>query len=624
MAAQWQRARVDPHLRFVAFCTSFFLYELIRVDPSRLYHGIGLIPFPVWSAHHPFVENFLVSPGGPAEYVASYLSQFYHLAWAGALIVTTVAALLAVATDRLVVQLLGRRVPGVRYVPMLLALLSHNRLCWHLGVALQFLTVLPAATAYVRISARRTAWRLAAYLLVAGLLYYVAGGTYVIFVAVCAVRELRRARWVAGGSYLLWGAVLPYGFAHVVSGGPVLAAYSTLVRADWGGPAGIGPYLWGAFGVAIVGVTLLPRPTTDAAASLSSEPRALRAAWPWLGLLLVTGCVIGPTFDRGRHQLLRVNGRASQKQWQGVLEEAERLPRREHTDLVGYAVIRALYHLGRLPEDMFLFPQRIHCLRLSDAPDRADGRSIVETRHFEFFQLGDLLLQLGLVNDAEKEAHEALESYGPHPTVLLRLARVNIVKDRPRAARVLLRPVLADPACGRTAARLTAGLGHEQGADGDPELQRIRAMALAHDLDRAQTYVDERFTELLRTNPGNKMAFEYLMAFYLLANATTPLAESVHRLDELGYETIPRLYEEALLVHESVTGRAVELQGRSISEGTRRRFSSFLAALGCDAARLGFMRGRGGASSAKAAAMRCDFGGTYFFYYVFGESGVIP
>ncbi|RKY09696.1 MAG: hypothetical protein DRP66_01520 [Planctomycetota bacterium] len=62
--------------------------------------------------------------------------------------------------------------------------------------------------------------------------------------------------------------------------------------------------------------------------------------------------------------------------------------------------------------------------------------------------------------------------------------------------------------------------------------------------------------DLLEANPNNPMVPEYLMVVYLLAHNLDKLAANLHRLDDVGYDHIPRHWEEAILVYGSRLGAA--------------------------------------------------------------------
>jgi len=115
--------------------------------------------------------------------------------------------------------------------------------------------------------------------------------------------------------------------------------------------------------------------------------------------------------------------------------------------------------------------------------------------------------------------------------------------------------------------------------------------------------------DLLKANPKNRMAFEYLMAIYLLTHQRDKLAANLWRLDDFGYERIPRHYEEVITILQS-TGKTVDLHGRRISRRTQARFSGYMKTLRSY-----------GSRKAALGALAAEYGDTYFFYSMFGMSG---
>jgi len=86
--------------------------------------------------------------------------------------------------------------------------------------------------------------------------------------------------------------------------------------------------------------------------------------------------------------------------------------------------------------------------------------------------------------------------------------------------------------------------------------------------------------DLLDANPHNRMAFEYLMALYLLSRQTDRLAANYGRIENFDYAEAPP-----------------ETMSRII-------------------------RRHGGRPAAAADALARDFGGTYFFYHLYRVSGM--
>jgi len=106
------------------------------------------------------------------------------------------------------------------------------------------------------------------------------------------------------------------------------------------------------------------------------------------------------------------------------------------------------------------------------------------------------------------------------------------------------------------------------------------------------------------------MAFEYLMAWYMLTKQLDKFAQNLDRLDDFDYPDIPRHYQEAILIYEVFTNKKIDLKGRQISNRTLQRARIF-----------GNIVNRFSSSNRMQAARATagDFGDTYFFYFNFGS-----
>jgi len=81
--------------------------------------------------------------------------------------------------------------------------------------------------------------------------------------------------------------------------------------------------------------------------------------------------------------------------------------------------------------------------------------------------------------------------------------------------------------------------------------------------------------ELLKENKNNKMAFEYLMAYYLLEFRLEDLLEYLGKFKELGYGKYPRHIEEAILVSSFAYPSKNFTIDYSINQQTVEQFEQF-------------------------------------------------
>jgi hypothetical protein len=326
----------------------------------------------------------------------------------------------------------------------------------------------------------------------------------------------------------------------------------------------------------------------------------------WLATLALVGGTAGGvlvTADTGTRAVLRVNYFARHGRWTELLEASRHVPPDRYTIYANCDVNRALYHTGRLASDMFSYPQYGSRSLLLTGDEALPPVELVRRS----IRQAEVLYELGLVNQSEHSAHEALEQAGYCPVAVRRLALVNLVKGLPEAAGVYLRALSRDPLY-REWTQEYLSLSADSGRlAASPEIQRERGLMLKRDMAGDATPLD-----LFRENEHNQMAFEYLMAYALLEGQHAPVAHYLGYLDTFGYPAgrIPRHYEEAILLQERMAGATTDLHGRTINPETARRFESFLARsqeLGSD-------------PSVLLKALYEDFGNTYYYYYLWRHS----
>ncbi len=625
---------------FVGFFVLFFLYVWLWVDPSLLYHGVGMLmgdelltglqfPFFSWSAR--FFMGFLASPGGPIEYLSALLSQCYYYPWAGALILTAVAALLGLATNIFMMALAGARVPLLPFIPALFALVLYNHYLHELAIFVGLLVAMLAVCLYVGTAHHSRALRFTAFLALSAPLYYLAGGAYLLYAALCGVYELRSKQGrLLGLCYLLFGGLIPYAFGTYVFHLNLVDTYARLLPlrpiTEVGDPIVIlGLYLFLLL-AALVGA-LWRRMPWARFRNLKARPGVELAI-----LLIVAALAVRLSFDSTNRTLLRINRFARQEMWPQVLDEARGLRCQQVQYAVAlHAVNRALYETGRLPYEMFSYPQdrlgfmlgwgrrskrvdrtirRVEPLEVAriETLDSFAKENLYSLRPYLFFQLRDLTLQLGLVNKAEHEAHEALELLGDYPLILKRLALINIAKGQAEAAKVFLRELSSYPFYGGWGKDALRRLKADPLWSTDSQIEHIRSVMAVKDFPQDQS-LPNGLDALLRRNKRNRMAFEYKMAFYLLSWQLEKSVRELDHLNDFDYPNIPRHYQEAIVLYEAISRREVDLHGRQIDPQTIQTYQEFMRVFA-----LFFNAGdREGAEE----ILGQHYGDTYFFYYFF-------
>lgn len=558
-----------------------------RVDPALRF---DLVARPFFT-DGPFFWKFHAVPGGLLDYAAAWAAQVTGHPWLGPWLLAGLLACLFLAARRVLAAVPGPDPTGAAWLFIALAAALPGRYEAETErTVLGLLVALCAGAAWLEVPGRLPRLRWAVCWLLAGVLFWMAGTLpATLFAAVAALGQWlgERRPWTALGCGLamllglLWKTLRPsfQPFATVGQWGDglTLALHGALHLFV---PA------WLFLGVAVVW--------------WQGTGRGLQPGRFHRWALLAACCaLIGACVDPSRRTLAQLAQSTHRREWDRARTAAANL--HAWTATARLQLVRTLHHTGRLPDDLFCYPQQ-------------RGWDLLPAYDVGLEMCGaqaDTLLELGQVNLAEHMAHEALELEGPRPAMLGTLATINILQGRPEAARMFLRRLRLVPFHQKDADRALQALAEDPAGVNRPTLAAIRARIPRSDEPEPKLPTDTLLRQLLQSNPTNRMAFDYLIAHDLLTSQFDALVADLARLDTFGQSTLARPCEEALLFHQSQTrGSALDLHGRRISDASQDRFRRFTEA----------SRRVQGQPAAARAALASEFGDTFWFYHLFGES----
>ena len=611
-------------LRGLMFFTLLYLYLWFVVQMRLIYHGGGTIAtFPVFLRGWEFFQQFLSYPGGVVEYASAFLAQLFYYSWAGAGVVTLQAWLIYRCTYFILKAINAERFYYIRFVPPILLLVIYGQYAYQFTTTVALLAALGFVCLYLKIRLENTLRCLAVYLLLSVILYYIAAGAYLLFAVMCGIYELFFERRLRTGLLYLFSAVLiPYIEGVLIFGVSSINAYSQLLPLHWSNFVSersqrmltvVYPlYLLVPAVCVLLGVWRVSFGRRIAIKKRPGKKQRLKSAVPekrslwslfqnnkvrWVAtslvLLAVTATVAFLSFDSRLKATIEVDYYTWDRMWDKVIEAADRQP---EGYLIAHAVDRALYHKGRLGYDMFRYPQYRDTLLLDSE----------ELKTAAWNQFG-AFLDLGYVTLAELRLANSMEAYGRHPVLLKNLVLVNLVQGDFATARMYLnslnRYLFHSDWARDWLARLDSGFDVLQ----NPQIRRLRELTIKTDYGFATFFSgEESLLDLLKNNKNNQMAFEYLMTRYMLYGKLEDFARNLGRLDDFGYERIPPLYEEAILLYLLNTQKKVNLGNYTISKESQQRCEDFR--------RILYAAGRRGAFNKLAK----DYGDSYLFYYTYG------
>ena len=606
--------------RSLIFFVMFYLYLWFVVDLRLIYHFTEVITnFPVFYKGWAFFCGSLSHPGGLVEYTGALLSQFFYIGWAGALVATIQAWLMSVCFGCILKAVNLSHLRFLRFIPPILLLIIYTQYTYHFITTMGFLATLVFVCLYLRITRSHTSSssRLVVALVLSVILYTIAAGAYLLFALLCAMYELLfRRQYVLGLLYLLLAAVIPYVEGVLIFGVSIFDAFSDLSPLSWKIlsfdnrrkliviiyilysllPLTIlASGFWQIIQNSKIKNRLNPLP---AKMKFNINPPALKWIIESLVLFAIAFTAVFFSYDKEKKTVFVTDFYAHQRMWPQLLRAAQHYP---DNYFVVNAVNRALYHTGRLSYDMFSWPQNPNTLFLSTK----------KYKHASCKKSG-IYLDIGLLNMAENALTESLEGLGERPSILKELALINMVKANYDSAGIYLGALSKTLFYDDWANNYLELLKTDPDLSQDQEIQRLRSICMEKDYGFTSLHnIEVTLLQLLEKNRQNRMAFEYLMSWYLLNGRLDKFVQNLDRLDDFGVSQFPRLYEEAMLVYVFSVRKPVNLRGRQLSAESRQRFDGFNQVLNY----------YGKNKQAAFNKLTQDYRNSYFLYYVYGRQG---
>lgn len=531
-----------------------------------------------------YVREVLSVPGGLADLLGRFCTQFFLYARVGAIIIGVLLVVVQLMSARLVGW---NQYYGLSFLPAALLwvfLLDENAL---LGGVWALILVMLAAWDIGRIA--NPMGRSLVALVCAPLLYWMAGPAAFLFVLLVFLDEARRGTFVSRCiSVVTVGVlcVLPAVLPHFVS---VSAARL------WQGvhytryPDAFPMWLWLATGsVAVLSMLHLFVKRWH-----ESEQRWVRPVVSALIALVVVALGVRVKMNPRTEQVMAYDYMARNQQWNRILQTADhQMP---DNPLMVTALNLALGMKGLMADNMFRYVQNgVEGLLPEFVSDPVSPLTTSEAYY-----------QLGMINTAQRfvfEAQEAIPDYQKSGRCYKRLAETNLIVGNYPVARKYL-SALSHTLFYRTWANETMKLlSDDEQVRSHPEYGRLRSCIVEEDYFYSDRDLSAMLGRLFLANRRNRLAFEYLEASYLLSKdidsfvARFPLSESI------GYPRFPLAFQEGLLLWWSREHTAQEQMPPGIDRATFQRLNDFYTL-----------------TNRKAPLEQIEqrFGQTYWYYYFF-------
>jgi hypothetical protein len=412
-----------------------------------------------------YVWEIVKQPGGVADLLGRFCTQFFLFAWVGAAIIALLLSAVQLLTLRLSIvhssQFIVHSSYGLSFVPSFLLwlfLLDENALLS--GVWAVLLTLLVACV-IVKLT---KGWMRRILLIVAIPVFYWIVGPVCFPIPIDSLwLGVHYYRYPTAFPWLLWGA-----------------AFSAFVL--------------------ILAVRFFNRKAT-------ASNRTVLMFCSFALVAVIMGFLVWKNANFKAEKVMQYDFMACHQQWNRILETVNA---EKPNNQIGVTVQNlALAMRGMLLEHMFDYNQNsIHGL----LPDvNTDATSPMPT--------AEAFYQLGMINVAQRtvfEAQEAILDFQKSGRCYKRLAQTNLINGQYEVARKYLMALQKTLFYRDWANETLPLLGNEKAIASHPEYGRLRQCAYNEDFYFSDHVTPEMLESLYYRNTDNRLAFQYLLAYYML------------------------------------------------------------------------------------------------------------
>ena len=511
-----------------------------------------------------YFHTYWIKPGGMAEYLGAFLTQFYFYPWFGAMIVSSL-----LAGVYLLVDSICRRNGKIEF---LFAMLFIPPLLWMMALTTQLFVLsyllgmmIGLIGFCVYITFKKPVRYLSGFIIFL-IVYVLAAGNALLFILLALIFELfsekRLNHYLYIAALIAWAALIPFlafRFVYTV----------TLHEAFWA----LTPFSFLFSDFVNISAWLSIPVLYVCWRGLANRVHSWKPSVWKIGLscILVTGMCIGSMTLTNNQRSEVLTGMAfgvQNNNWGKVIKLGTSYPYKNN--LVSYLTNISLAELGQLPYRMFHYEQI-----------GPSGLFLEwQTSNFTLFYIGEVYYRLGLIQEAEHSAYEAMVSNArEHPSLTLRRLVTTSIIMRDTALftkyiRLFDQTLFYRSWANEQRRHMAAAL-----ADSTYTLPGAPQVALHDDFFLRYARPDLILDKLLERDPNHRLAFEYLMAWYMLDKDIESMKKCMDTyFHQFSYPNIPVHYEEALMVYQNVNPTVDIFAQYPISETTRERFNNYMQA----------------------------------------------
>jgi hypothetical protein len=533
---------------------SYLFYFLREVDMSLIYYWQQTIPT--------FLAEYMQSPGGLSDFLGDRFLEYMTQPFQGSM---GVALLVAIVFFSL--QVIFRQFKGnpIYFVFLLAALIPFILLFAHYtlpaGLILSVTTGFLLAVVHSLYSPRNLVAR-SVYNFITGLVVYLVAGAAGLLVLL----QVIIVQIILSKKYMKLVSILPLLIVPILY---LLFNLSFTLRDAYLGPflarenIDIPPILY----CSIFSPLLILLVVTGLNYLFSRFTLKRSSLLSGTGIVIVLISLVissRASINDMKKSILETVQASSGQEWEKVLEvNSEQL---YINKVVQLEINRALYHTGQLLDNLFLFPQQY-----------GEKGIFLEEKAYSNIAITmcEFYCELGYANETRHWASEAHIGYMRHPIVLKHLILSYLAIGNNKTALKYLRVLSGSRLYKEWCNQIHEMIENNTIRD-DPTIQSFILNNPKDDFFASTSDPTKKLNLFYKYNLNNHVAFEFLMASYLLQHEVGTLVGKLPDFRRFGYEMLPRAVEEAMLIYLTKKPEGNQsMEGYSLRKKTLEEFKDF-------------------------------------------------
>ena len=537
-----------------------------------------------------YFYNYTSIPGGLLEYAGNFITQGYYSYAGGILILSLFLILSWVVLFKINKVISANEAPPVLFtlMPVCLLIICFNSFYFFSHYAPGYLI---AATCFL-VTIMRAKKQYFIFLAFYPLLFYCIGSFSFIYAGMFIILIIVRSKGWSG--YFLPVLLTLYGFLTFaifknflfLQPANALLVHPLIVSDNKGLPL----FLFILSGYTVFLPCILKRPfLLRINRSFSGIiPVTLFLSFIPVGIFLFPG--------RGNSDLAevtRIEKAVFDQDWDSVIEQYNDF---HQTNLTGYYYNLALANKNQLCEKLFYGRHSFD----SESLTLPRSRENVDRAVYYYYTIG-------LINEAHHLAYESMVNNGYRPENIKMLIKTNLINKKFSIAERYINILSETIHFKDLAKHYKEMLNNPVLINTDNEFGKKIEMLPKNDFF-IRDFDDQNIELFLMANPDNKTAFEYKIARLLLKKDIETMIYEVKYMKGMGYTTIPRNIEEAILTFSKSFAYLPDLGGLAVSPECKTRFDQYNNTLNLYK-NVNYARVK--------SEMKAKWGNTFWYYFQF-------